>query len=593
MYKVVSTISTMAIISIFTSNLPINAQTFERPLHDHVWRLQRPICTFMSGGNPTITFADSTYLFDVTGSSFFNPETGVTFTSNGSSIISSSAQTVIPNGDSLSFLEGQTGFYPGGIIGPDLAIFLPQFEEVNYPSLFHISLRLGQIDTLDLFDHYDYLMTSQVRSEGIPFVAIVEDKNTIVYADTLDQGIAAIRHGNGRDWWINLNSRKRNEQHLLLYSPEGVQHFNSPRFQPDSIYIGLGHSAFSPNGNYFAKVKFRYSLDTYRPSTTMIYEFNRCTGELKKLKYITNDFSYFLPTHGIAFSPNSRFLYVGLATFLIQYDLEAEDIEGSGVLVWEQNEVEAMTGATMWVLRLAPDGKIYIGTQGGPGGMHIIHNPNLKGEACNFEFLGLDLGNIGVRAVPNSPLYGAGPLDNSPCDTLNINHPAPRAQFEFIARDGTYQVEFYNGSSLFVEDHSWEFGDEQTSAAVHPIHVYDSPGTYWVCLEVSSPGGSDMVCDSIDIGITSQVDPSPIATTNFSISPNPTSGELGLSMSRLVEGDLNVYDLNGALVYTEPTSLGPGRRNLQLPAIPNAIYVVQFISDQGGIWTERLILNGN
>ncbi|KGE85609.1 hypothetical protein IX84_26310 [Phaeodactylibacter xiamenensis] len=51
-----------------------------------------------------------------------------------------------------------------------------------------------------------------------------------------------------------------------------------------------------------------------------------------------NDTAYFA---GAAISENSRFLYISSYRYIYQYDLEAEDTEGSKVLVAEYDGFES------------------------------------------------------------------------------------------------------------------------------------------------------------------------------------------------------------------------------------------------------------
>ena len=69
--------------------------------------------------------------------------------------------------------------------------------------------------------------------------------------------------------------------------------------------------------------------------------------------------------------------------------------------------------------RLAPDGKIYIAGFTSLDGIHVIHNPDLKGEACDVEQLGLrfPLDMDHLSGLPNNPWYGTLP-DNTLCDSL-------------------------------------------------------------------------------------------------------------------------------------------------------------------------------
>lgn len=64
----------------------------------------------------------------------------------------------------------------------------------------------------------------------------------------------------------------------------------------------------------------------------------------------------------------------------------------------------------------------------------------------------------------------------------------------------TMQTSNYFGSIL---SHKWTFGDGSSSSEENPIHHYQRPGTYQVCLTVRSYDGSDcctdIVCETIEV----------------------------------------------------------------------------------------------
>lgn len=127
---------------------------------------------------------------------------------------------------------------------------------------------------------------------------------------------------------------------------------------------------------------------------------------------------------GIAFSPNSRFIYISTGYHLYQYDTEATDFANSGILValydgfvtsapWPAN-----FATTFFLLQLAPDGKIYMSTTNGTPYLHVIDYPDSLGMACNVRQHGLILAGLNAAGIPNFPNYRLGALAGSACDTL-------------------------------------------------------------------------------------------------------------------------------------------------------------------------------
>src|SRR5690606_29983607 len=91
---------------------------------------------------------------------------------------------------------------------------------------------------------------------------------------------------------------------------------------------------------------------------------------------------------GVAFSPNSRYLYVSSVEDVYQYDTEAVDIEASMLHIahWDGFYSPGPPFATLFdIAQLAPDGKIYIGTGNGTDRLHVINDPDLPGLTCDIQ----------------------------------------------------------------------------------------------------------------------------------------------------------------------------------------------------------------
>jgi PKD repeat protein len=73
-------------------------------------------------------------------------------------------------------------------------------------------------------------------------------------------------------------------------------------------------------------------------------------------------------------------------------------------------------------------------------------------------------------------------------------------------------VNFTDASTGSITNHSWNFGDGNTSLAVNPSHTYSTTGTYSVALTVSGPGGSSATNPANLITVTNVVTGPPTVT---------------------------------------------------------------------------------
>jgi hypothetical protein len=274
---------------------------------------------------------------------------------------------------------------------------------------------------------------------------------------------------------------------------------------------------------------------------------------------------------GLAFSENSRFLYVSSFAYLYQFDLQSGDIPASKVTIGFPEP----SGEGYFLSQLAPNGKIYVGTQGSTFNLHIIHSPNKRAPTCNFEFIGFPLPKRNFRTIPNFPYYGLGPMDGSSCDTLGIDNPMPVAAFEYTADSAALAIEFFDGS-FFATEWYWDFGDGATSTQRHPVHSYAQSGAYTVCLTASNMTGSDMVCDTIQLGeITSLGEPL-VREGVLRVYPNPAANEIFLTAEHLPAGLVvfRVYDALGREVLRRELQINNGRfyERLDISALPAGLY---------------------
>lgn len=90
------------------------------------------------------------------------------------------------------------------------------------------------------------------------------------------------------------------------------------------------------------------------------------------------------------------------------------------------------------------------------------------------------------------------------CETLNISDSINfKADYLIVADSNSnilYQYSFYDQSIGYPDHWLWDFGDGNTSHNQHPIHVYDEPGLYEVCLNSwnsNFAGCNDVQCKMV------------------------------------------------------------------------------------------------
>ncbi|GJM31880.1 MAG: hypothetical protein DHS20C18_08810 [Saprospiraceae bacterium] len=112
------------------------------------------------------------------------------------------------------------------------------------------------------------------------------------------------------------------------------------------------------------------------------------------------------------------------------------------------------------------------------------------------------------------------------CQVISISCTAPGAGFSF--EDDDLNVDFTDLSVNGPTQWLWNFGDGTGSTEPSPQHAYTSPGTYEVCLTVSSICGNTQSCETITISCQE-----PVAAYNF------TADELALSFTDNSTGNVS------------------------------------------------------
>jgi Secretion system C-terminal sorting domain len=356
--------------------------------------------------------------------------------------------------------------------------------------------------TLPFPNHADSYLTFQMEAQYEPLPALwpryyyssidmnqnnglgkVVEKYKVVLEDSLQNAVAAVRHGNGRDWWVVVPRGTERQMWTFSVTPNGIEHKTLQIFpnqvvwdypfpdldDPTIIYQHpeyaneglLQQAVFSPDGSTYARIVSGNGVE--------IFDFDRCTGQLSFEKAIPMPVDSFDAAHltpvwicGIAFSPNNRFLYFSNTRALFQYDLEAGGEDYDLIDKYDGYLEDNYFAADFFQMRLAPDGKIYVGSSNGTRVLHTIHDPNQKGKDCNFKQHDFKLPRWNFLMLDYFPNFNLLDLKDSPCDTLGINvatkDPEVHENASFWVypnpTDDVFQVEFahpFTGSVVILD----------------------------------------------------------------------------------------------------------------------------------------------
>ena len=205
-------------------------------------------------------------------------------------------------------MENGEGLNPGeytnnhsylGLIIDQGAIALPFPGSISKYYLIHETL---EYPSDDLHWHVKTLYASIIDMNGNAGLGTVLEKNIVLIEDTLKVGqITAVKHANGRDWWVVIPEHNSNGYYRLLISPQGIEN-KGVQYVGDVVLSGVGQAIFSPDGTKYAR---KNGINSTIGSFVDIYDFDRCTGLLSNHYNIT--YPNGIGIGGAAISPNSRF----------------------------------------------------------------------------------------------------------------------------------------------------------------------------------------------------------------------------------------------------------------------------------------------
>ena len=386
-----------------------------------------PISTSVRTRGSCVSYADSS------GQLLFYANTRAGMPGNSTRIWNSLNQ-LMENGDSI---VGR-GWYNDLIIIPNPAS-ATQFY-------------LFVIDPTSFYGLYYSLIDMQENS-GLGKVVL---KNIQIHPYQGWDGIAAVKHANGRDWWLitkdDRNGDPLGDNIFTIYfiSPSGIA--ESRQGIGNRVWGNACHMQFSKSGSRL--------LFSTNAGLIEFFDFDRCTGIFSNAIVISGiRGGGSAITLSSTFSANENVIYVSqndTTSYLFQYDLTASNIAASKDTLQVINSPVYYAG----LLRLAPDDKIYWSGLWNNGvnytypyadtmynqfnmNLSVINDPNVLGSGCNLTMNSFYLnGKRTYWGLPNNPDYSMGSVAGSICASLT-NSVLENLDFNFEIYPNPTTDKFY------------------------------------------------------------------------------------------------------------------------------------------------------
>lgn len=327
-------------------------------------------------------------------------------------------------------------------------ILLEQYyseDEKSYPSRYDIngSIMLpfpGRDST------YVLVSTDDHRYDHISGVTLAEDFSAVIFRERYDGQLAVLdeiptlhkakycfdgaitanRHANGRDWWLVAPERRAKTFHFFLLDPDGMRYHHSQLISVN-ILDGKYCPVFSPDGQWYTRTDIVNTGQQWRSiDKIQLFHFDRCAGLFSEPSEIEFPVGDTVGVSQVLFDAKSQYYYIMRAKEIYQGNIQNEFTLENLIKLGSVNF--NLPDANRWSVLgsgfLAPDRKIYSFDGNNNFRSSVIHHPSEEGLACDFEYAGLVKPSCTGMSLGNMPDFNLGPLDGSPCDTLDLDNPA-------------------------------------------------------------------------------------------------------------------------------------------------------------------------
>jgi len=286
-------------------------------------------------------------------------------------------------------------------------------------------------------------------------------KNIMLLSSVTEKLTGAVAQ-NGVDIWVVVHQWMTNGFYAYRVTPTGID-------TPVVTSIGLVHD---PVPNQIGCMKISHDAKkiavavTYMSSAELL-DFDNATGIISNPVTFTG----LEDPYGVEFSPdNSKLYFASRAPYvtkaLYQYDLNAGS--DSAIIASKTYVYQSAANANNGTLQLAPDGKIYL-TSDGSNFLEVINNPNNPAVTCGHVLNGFDLSpQSSQQGLPNfiTTWFSAVQVENT------------------CLGDSTQFIMSATGGLLGAQ---WNFDDPASGAAnaayiYNPAHLFTAAGNYQVQL---------------------------------------------------------------------------------------------------------------
>jgi gliding motility-associated-like protein len=342
------------------------------------------------------------------------------------------------------------------------AIIVPMPNNPNLYYLFTVNYGEGAISTRGFWYHIVDISKDSGRGKVIL-------KNQFICSNVTER-LSATFHADNKSVWIIVHECNSNKYLAYLLQNTGLN------TTPVTSAIGTSHLISSNmHGNTEGQMKLsgsgkRLACVLMGDGIAEVFEFNNASGKLSNchtIDFYSRENIHTLNANGLEFSPNEKFMYITKTTYpdsgyLYQIDISSNNdilIQSSVFEVYKFKLDINNGGYDISALQIGLDKKIYVSRFYNYLG--CIHNPDLKGIACNYE---------------DSSVAVLKPVERGLPTFLQSYFYLPDIEIENTCLGDSTSFNLKDTSN--IDSVLWKFGDGDSVIKMFPKHVYTDTGFY-------------------------------------------------------------------------------------------------------------------
>ncbi|MEX0812320.1 MAG: T9SS type A sorting domain-containing protein [Chitinophagales bacterium] len=412
--------------------------------------------------------------------------------------------------------------------------------------------------------------------------ARIIEKDISLGSQEVYEGINAVKHLNGKDWWIIAKEMPKdglctNTFITYLLTSDGFEGPFNQDIGPSYCNRPSDPGAGIVIANSGSKMVFHGYSDL---EVLELFEFDRCEGEL--YNYQNLDSNKLSEIYGCEFSPDSDLLYItelrnanrNNVSKLTQIDLD----NLKKTTIWSDSSI-GLNDFTLTQLKLAPDNKIYVSysqrdfrlTKFNQYNNHLsfINFPNRKGTNCDFNPFEFELADSSYAflALPHMPNYNLGPTGIYKADAGN---------------DTLLCKSYMNGVKLGTPaiaglSYSWSptKGLDNSSIA-QPTANPDSNMKYTLTItDDNTTSSCNQRKDSVYVKVETCTSIQVRESKDVKVFPNPTSETIYFQTEQTSIQNIKIYSLVGEKVLTSD------KQYVEISQLPKSTYIYRVFLKSG------------